>query len=202
MNLIFILVIILFVLATVIVIATMNTKEKFIVKNGTECLRHNYKVVPDCKETKLSSNINYSCGALELILGENNVHMTMAVVYYPKDSNPFFLDNEKIVDFIKTITNYSYLSVELSENLMGGFFSNDSKCVGGVLAQLKRDIMDKLEQIDNVYVSRDLWGNTPHTQVLKKGVEYNTISRVNILDPNSWTFVALDKCEPSHYCND
>ena len=196
-------IIIFILLATLVVVVVMKGKDdKFIVKNGTECLQHNYNDVPECKGTKLSSDIDYSCGSLELILGEDNVHMTMAVVYYPKESNPFFLDKEKIVDFIKTITTHSYVPVDLSENLMGGFFSNDSKCVGGVLAQLKRTIMDKLEELTDVYVSRDLWGNTPHTQVLKKGIEYTTVSQVNILDPNSWEFVKLNDCTPSHYCSD
>ena len=126
--------------------------------------------------------------ALELLLGDNT-HMTIGYICNCSNTKNLIDD---VIDHIKNNWKPSpknsklVLDVVLG-NMMDGFFSNNSRCIIGVLAKIKSKVMSYLTR-NNYCVTVGVWGRTPHTEVLwedgKKGRTPN--KSVDVLDSKNW----------------
>lgn len=124
--------------------------------------------------------------ALELIIGDK-VHMTMAYICNcpkGKDAKKALLN--EIFDYINRNWKGSRnIKIELGP-MMSGWFSENSRCVVGELAELKKYIMNWFNN-NEFCITIGVWGKTPHTQVLFDNNECRKVyDSVDIFDINNW----------------
>ena len=121
--------------------------------------------------------------ALELIIGDGT-HMTIS----------YICNCDKKDEIIGTVLSHiksnwvgsTILDIDLGK-MMGGFFSENSRCIVGKLAELKSFVTNFL--INNGYcIETGLWGGTPHTEVLwNVDPKCRTPNaKVDILNKNNW----------------
>ena len=122
-----------------------------------------------------------SC-ALELLLG-NSTHMTIA--YICNCDNTVTLISDLLTYIKKNWKKTTIINITLG-NMLSGFFEENSRCIIGLLADLKSFVMD-FAKTKGYCLTEAIWGGTPHTQVLWSSSDCRTPNKtINILNPENW----------------
>ena len=165
--------------------------------NARQCLAmggfdvKNWKCIP---QTQTNPN---TC-ALELILG-HGVHITIAFF----TECPSTIKQEQILSDILHLLKHrgypSHVPIDMVPGIMHGWFDGDSKCITGLLAQIKHEIMQFLIY-NGSHIQLDLWGTVPHTQVLVKSTCLRPSDSVHIFDRQNWRWSKPMQSSPNTSC--